>query len=306
MSRAPRTRKRSVTVFLGTVVASVLVVLVGSPATAGGWWTYPQLDTEPMSPGEEITVSASVMFRSAEEAEAAASQYYAYLVRGIDQQALQEAMSQGEPHGWWTTPDEIVLLGPLEFGELDTNVRHVSGTFVVPDIETGVYSLMLCTLGCAEPLGDVIPREGVYVGDQSAVRWIRDARETGHQILGRFDDLEARLQRLHRSAAGLGGRIDAVDTRVGEVGRSVDGVELSLSMLRERVDELEGAAGPSLGWMSWAGWFVAGLALAVAWSSRRTMGRDRPAAPDDLDALDLRADGDAAPAPEFVTSFTPR
>lgn len=288
---------------LGTALTSMFVVLAASPAMAGGWWTYPQLDTEPMSPGEEVTASAQVMFRSTEQAAAAEGQYYAYLVRGIDQQALDEAMRQGEPEGWWRTPDETVLLGRLEFGETDTNLRRATVTFAAPEVESGAYSLMFCTLGCAEPLGDVIPLEGVYVGDPAAVRLIRDSRETNRQVLGVYADLEARLQRIHESVGGVGGRVDDLDTRAGEIVRSVDGVELSMSMLRDRVDELETGSDSPAGWLSWAGWFVAGIALALAWSYRRSADPEAATDPDDPDRLGIRADDEDAPEPEFVTSF---
>lgn len=304
MNGTSKATGRAAAIILGTVLTSMLVVLISSPAMAGGWWTYPQLDTEPMSPGEEVTASTMVMFRSAEEAGAAGTRYYAYLVRGIDQQALQEAMSQADPEGWWSIPEESVLLGPIEFGETDSNLRRATASFVVPDIESGVYSLMFCTRGCAEPLGDVIPQEGVYVGDPAAVRLIRDSRETNAQVIGVVDSLEDGLQRIHQSVGGVRSRVDDLDTGAGEIARSVDGLELSMSLLRERVDELEAGSEPLAGWLSWTGWFVAGLALAVAWSNRRFVtDRDGGPDPDDRDPVGIRADEQDLAAPGFVTSF---
>lgn len=304
MSRTRSTPRRAAVSILGAALTTMLVVLAAAPATAGGWWTYPQLDTEPMSPGEEVTASASVMFRSTEEAEAAEGRYYAYLVRGIDHRALQEAMNQANPEDWWSTPDETMLLGRIEFGETDTNLRRATVTFVVPDLEGGAYSLMFCTRGCAEPLGDVIPREGVYVGDPVAVQLIRDSRETDHQVLGVFDDLEARLQRIHRSVGGVGSRVDDLDTRAGEIARSVDGVELSMSLLRERIDELEAGSAPAPAWLPWAGWFAAGLALAIARSTRRPpSGHEDGPDPAAMDPIVIREDEQDREEPEFVTSF---
>lgn len=304
MNRKPTIAGRTATAcVLGTALTSMLMVLVASPASAGGWWTYPHLDTEPMSPGEEVTASATVMFPSAEDAEAAGA-YYAYLVRGIDQQALQEAMGQADPEGWWSIPEETVLLGRIEFGETDTNLRRATVSFVVPDIESGAYSLMFCTRGCAEPLGDVIPREGLYVGDPVAVRLIRESRETDARVIGTVDGLEEGLQRIHRRIGDVGTRVEELDTRAGEITRSVDGVERSLSQLGERVEELEAGSTPAPGWLSWAGWFLAGLALAIAWSGRRAATeREADPEPDDTAPVVIREDEQELAAPEFVTSL---
>lgn len=294
---SPGTRR-----LVASAAATALLFTGPSPVAAGGWWSTPQLEhqTPALAVGEITSVSASVLFDSTRDAEAAADAggHYAFLVRGLDEVALQDAMTGPEPDDRWTTPAETIRLGPVSFGANDANLAPVSARFVVPDVPAGVYDLMLCDADCSEPLGDVVPLRSVYVGDVLAVQLLRESRTAADQLhleLGRAGE---RMAELDVGIRELESQMERTDVRLDETTSALQLLDRSL-----RDGRTQGAAAtPTDGGFPWAGggWFVAGAAVAVAWARRRAV-----VEPDDDGPSSDEEDENGASdltAPGFVTS----
>lgn len=277
LQKEPAMRRRIATAgLLATLVASAAL-----PAMAGGWWTYPQLD-EPIPAlgiGDTTTVTAQVLFTSTDEADAVqtAGGYYAYLVRGIDIVGLDEAMRQANPGDWWTTPQETILLGQLTLGPNDSNLSNATVTFVVPEVAPGGYDLMLCNQGCSVPLADVVPLQSIYVGDPATVRLMRDNTFASEDVSGELRGMESRLDQLSATTVTTEDGVDDLSGRVDTVVAAMERMETSLSAERTRPDV---GGDTSTGWLAWAGWFLAGIAAAVAWANRRLRRADHTTATD--------------------------
>lgn len=206
-------------------------------------------------------------------------------------------MTRAERGDWWTTPAETIRLGPVSFGENDANRGSVSARFVVPAVPAGVYDLMLCDADCSEPLGDVIPLRSVYVGDALAVRLMRESRIAADQFY-------VELNRAEEKVTDLDAGVRDLESQLGEIGVRLDETTSALRTLGSSLGEerMQGAAATRADdGFPWAGsgWFVAGAALAVAWSRRRAV-----AEPDDDGPSSDEADENGSsdlPAPEFVT-----
>lgn len=294
---SPGTRR-----LVASAAATALLFAGPVPVAAGGWWSTPQLEhqTPALAVGETTSVSASVLFDSTRDAEAAADAgaYHAFLVRGIDEAALQDAMAGPRPEDWWTPPAETIRLGPVSFGANDANLGSVSARFVVPDVPAGVYDLMLCDADCSEPLGDVVPLRSVYVGDVLAVRLMRESRIAADQLHVELSRAGERIADLDVGIRELESQMERTDVRLDETTSALQTLDRSLREGRTR-----GAAPtPTDGGFPWAGggWFVAGAVLAGAWSRRRAVtGPDDGGPSPDGDDEDGGSD---LPAPEFVTS----
>lgn len=141
---------------MAVLIAAALLVPV--PAAAGGWWGTIELDKDPIAVGETVTATARISSPVPTEGEEA-SGYHAYLVRGIDREALDEAMTVPQAKGWWTPPSTRIRLGEVELLGHD----HARARFTVPDVEPGLYGLMFCSADCTEPLADIIPLLDVAV-----------------------------------------------------------------------------------------------------------------------------------------------
>ncbi|MBW3661685.1 MAG: hypothetical protein KY469_01190 [Actinobacteria bacterium] len=155
--------RRALSVALASAAAS-LTLWVG-PAAAGGWWSWIQLDDTYLAIGEEVTARATVMFPTVAEADAARVHqgYAAYLLRGIDVAALEEAMMVPEPGAWWSPPEVALEVGAVDLKDGDANLLVAEASFTVPEVETGEWALMFCDAGCVNPLADVAPTLGLHI-----------------------------------------------------------------------------------------------------------------------------------------------
>jgi hypothetical protein len=145
-------------------LACVAVALIAPPsAISGGWWTSIRLDRTRVAVGQEMTVHASVMFRSIDAAEAAQKggaqgEFYVYLLRGFDYSLVQRAMRKPSPQNWWTIgAAEAFRAGRVVIDRQESNLGVAEASFRVPDVPTGRYAVMFCDEACTHPLADVIP-----------------------------------------------------------------------------------------------------------------------------------------------------
>ncbi|MGH3443414.1 MAG: hypothetical protein ACRDUY_15490 [Nitriliruptorales bacterium] len=251
---------------LGMGLVLGLSVVWGEPALAGGWWTYIDLDREPVGVGETVTAETEVMFKTLEGAEAAKDEdFHAYLVRGVDQAMLDAATRQAEPGDWWTPPADRTLLGDVHLSRWNGNLALATAEFVVPDVAPGTYGLMLCDAGCEDALADVGPRLDIEIlPDPFTAQVIRTTRvqQEAAQLAA---ELEERLERVESRTYPL--RVDLARTR-NDAARSASEVgDLSDAMrdLEERVEVL--AAARDGGDRSAAGWFAAGVVAALAFGA---------------------------------------
>lgn len=264
-----------------SIVALAVVVTAATamPAAAGGWWTYPQLEHHELAIGESVTVTADVLFPATEDAEQAtgSGEYHAYLVRGIDEAALKDAMSVAQPDdGWWATPTETIRLASLEFGRNSTNLSNATARFVVPEAEAGIYDLMLCTTDCSQPLADVVPLQGIYVGDAATVHALRNAEPAIERLLGQLQGVSTELGHLRSETQTIDSGLTDVDETLAALNMSMQRLSADLAALETRVDDGEGAGGQP--WWILAGGFLAGSAVvgvfALVIQRRRPVDRD--------------------------------
>jgi hypothetical protein len=243
---------------LVAAIVAALVLAVAAPGSAGGWWSYIDLEHEDLVVGETVTAQAQVMFRTTTEAEAADG-YHAYLVRGIDHAALDAALTRPDPTGWWSPPREIVHLGAVEVDDRDANLARAVATFEVPAVPPGIYGLMFCTAGCEEPMADVIPTldlalhtDAASAATSRAIRSL-DGRVTDELAL--LDEQLGRLAEDVRTARRLlAGEVGDLETVTAELATAVGAV-------RDDVRDLAAAA-PAGGEQAPFLWFLAGAVLA--------------------------------------------
>lgn len=261
--------------YLLVTAAAVMAAMLGGPAQAGGWWTSIRIDGPYVGVGETLTVRANPMFDTipaADEA-VASGDLYAYLLEGVDQKMVDDAMSVVDPGDWWTPPPVRYAVGTVQLSELDANLATATAEVTIPDVSPGRYSLMLCTSECTHPLADVIPAGVVVSGDGALARTARR--------------LNAARWRLRSKAARAEHRLDGARDRLDEVRDDLEVESETGDDLEEKVDELTSAlatrsgGGPGLG-AGVAGGFTGGLLAAASFwlaSRLRTSRVDGPPGP---------------------------
>ena len=240
------------------VLLLLLSMLLAPPAVAGGWWSSIGFEGQPIGLGESIDLKMSeVMFDSLEEAEEARGQdFYAYLVADFDQTALDDAMSRPNPGDWWTPLSEPIPAGTVELLGWDANLAKARVELNVPQVSPGMYFLMLCDAGCNVALGNLIPSR-VNVTDDVL------AAQTTRRLQQAEADLTLALQRsrseLRQTRSTLRGALsdDALQDQ------RIDKLESQLIEVRKP---------ESPPWITYAGWFFAGVGAAFLFLRR---GRSR-------------------------------
>jgi len=113
---------RGKTLLLSTIV--LVLLLSPLPARAGGgWWSSIDYHARYLGAGESLTVRSEFSFRNMELARKARSNdYRAYLIRGVDTERLDRAMSGFEPKRWWTPPKEMILIGDVTLSGWNANI----------------------------------------------------------------------------------------------------------------------------------------------------------------------------------------
>jgi hypothetical protein len=235
----------------------VLALLAGplvQPARAGGWWSTIVVEGPYLGAGETVPVRAEFLFPSIAAAERAqrSGEYYAYVVRGIDRRALDRAVNGPQPKQWWTPPSEIYRSGTVRLSGFDGNFAVARARVTVPDLPPGRYSVMLCTDGCTDPLGDVVP---------TGVRVTRDA-----SLAATARGLAAELDRMDLKESRARHELRQSVRRSRDLRDRLSAAERKIEDLRERVRDLavapraDNRAGPG----GSAAYFLLGLVAGGA------------------------------------------
>lgn len=246
------------------LLLSALIITSGlgpTTARAGGWWSYIQLRGHHLGVGETLTVRSEVSFRSLRDAgHARRTDYYAYLVRGIDGEGLQWAMSRPEPKHWWAPPEAMTLVGDVTVSRWDSNLALSTLRLSIPEMPLGGYHLMLCDKGCRNPLGDLIPFRVEVVNDALTAQTARRLQQTTERT-------SLAIARVRKDLRQSGKKIRVARANAGETAEGV-------AALRKRLASLD-TEPPSTPWPAYLAWFVAGLGIASA----VVRGRHRTALP---------------------------
>ncbi|CAN5545391.1 hypothetical protein BH20ACT21_BH20ACT21_05520 [soil metagenome] len=218
------------------IAVIILSSLVAAAAGGGGWWSYIDLEGQHLGIGETLTVRSEVWFRGVVDAQKASnSDYYAYLVRGIDREALRWAMSRPQPKRWWKPPAEMTLLGDVDLSQWDTNSARSTARLTIPELSLGRYHLMLCDRGCRNPLGNLIPARVEVVDDPLAAqtsRKLQDATDRTSLALARLrKDLRQSDSRVYLGAAEQLRKLGGVKANASETAQAV-------TALRKRLESL--------------------------------------------------------------------
>lgn len=263
------------------VVATMVVALslsVAVPAGAGGWWSYVDFDRSNVAAGDRLTSRTELLFTQAGmAADARSDQYFAYLVRGIDRQLLNDAMMRPSPKRWWVQPKVAIQLGRVRLVDRPSGLVQARVAVRIPDVPPGRYAVMLCDKGCRSPLADTIPTDGIRVhatpaaahaaevtADLKQLQW--DTRSMDESLALENDALRSRAER-----AGVVASQAQESARNAEL--AVRGLEARVEALAAVAPIAERAAVPAW-WLSVAaaGWAVAAL-LALLWFSGRRNSR---------------------------------
>lgn len=231
--------------------------LMPFPATAGGWWSSIDLRGAYLGIGETVTVRSEVMFNTLGSADKAREgrSFHAYLARGVDRSALNEAMSVPEPKRWWTPPRELTLIGDVQLSNWNSNLAVATAELKVPDMTPGSYALMLCSAGCRTPLANLIPLRVHVSVDPVAARTARKLVKTNDRLNIAFARVRRDLKKQYRQLTARSA--DSVES-AESISRLQDGV----IALETEVASLQTEA-PSVPWPSYLMFFVAGAASVL-------------------------------------------
>jgi hypothetical protein len=227
------------------------------PAQAGGWWSYIDLESPYLAPGQKAEAGTEFLFASIEEAEQARrnGRFYVYLLRGLDFNMVDEVMTRpAPPPGWWRLGDsQATRVGRVVLGGWDGNLARAHARFVVPEtLEPAPYALMFCDAGCAHPLGDIVPSKVRVVADPLTARLAQRVARLQTRALERERVLRQERQESAKEAAEDAQAVDRLHDRIGL---------LKQRLVRERAHLAIGDSGSP--WWADAGWFVAGVVAAT-------------------------------------------
>lgn len=249
------------TILVVAVVA--IVALMPSPASAAGWLTYLDLPGGHLGVGETVRVRTEVSFWDRAGADAAKSKdFHAVLVQGIRAKALAADMEPTSYPLWWTPPTKMTLLGDVVLDHWDVNHARATVDLKIPEMPPGQYQLLFCDRGCQHPMANIRPQEVTVSADALLARTARGLVETQGKLYPALARLRIDLREITRQAKST----------EGMAGNSVE----AITALQNEMFSLD-ADPPAIPWVAFAGWFVAGL--AVAFSATQLRRRARSGAP---------------------------
>jgi hypothetical protein len=256
------------------VSGALTMAAFAGPAAAGGWWSYIDLQSRYLTVGETKELHAGeVLFRSLAEARRVRlgeEQFHVFLIPGFDWRALEKAMGRPNPRGWWERPPSAVPAGSVRLTGWNGNLASAHATISVPSLEAGEYALMLCSDGCAQPLGNLTPARVTVSASAATTQVVR----TLDRLSAEMNAHERALRRVDRSIGAQGTDLEELDRNVQEVRILVR--RLFAALTRERLTEAP--ARTELGsWILIATSFIAGLLVAAALLAVRRRLRHRRA-----------------------------
>lgn len=181
----------------GVIVASLVVLVGGSARAGGGTW---ELDGRPTGeayyePGSTMTATADI-----------------YLWPDGKGRNDQGAFHAGPEHGpfffyvakstegrWGPfpppLPEDAILVGEVNFERRDEVTWDASGTFTLPHLDPGDYSLLHCNDPCTRQLGDIMSTPFSVVASEREGELLQVTRD----LERRADDYLLRIERLERA-----------------------------------------------------------------------------------------------------------
>lgn len=257
-----------------TVVLTALAALLAGapPAGAGGWWSSISVEERHYGVGEVVRARTDFLFASIEEAALARAHghFYAYLIRGFDQSVLNAAMSTAQPEGWWSLGGAVAVpVGEVALSGWDGNWAQARVRFTVPDVEPGWYRLMFCDLGCASPLGDVIPT-AIQLWEHPSIA----------QLARKLDGVASRASKVRTLRAAISD-LDEEVAAFPDAPNVASLTERVARLERQLMSRQEPATAP---WWAFVGWFLLGVGTALAAVSH-TRRRRRSRVDDGLEQL---------------------
>jgi hypothetical protein len=202
----PQTVKSISTRAWGAAVGLAAAVAVGgqSRALGGGvgWWSW---EHGTVVVGEEATgVAPDVRFDSINQAEDAVRRqnFDAYLVPG------RFPVSSVVP-----VDGDAPALGRVRVFGRDGNSVRVRGSFEVPSVPAGSYTVVFCDRGCDRPLGDLVPAVLRIVEERAD---LSIGQRIGRAVGSLEEDLRQSARRSHVAQMNAMERLNA---RVHELAR---------------------------------------------------------------------------------------
>jgi hypothetical protein len=236
--------------------------LTQAPASAGGWWTTLDLHDQYIGTGESFTIAVrEIMFDSIEAAKQAEhTGYFVYLVKDFDHRALDRAMSRPDPKNWWRPFGPLVKLGEVTPLGRSSNLSRGRAEINVPEVPPGPYWVMLCDMGCRTPMGNHIPVPVNVISDALAAQTARRFHQANERLTFAVARLRGDIRQMQREVRDL--RTEAAD--------AADAIaQPAPTLVSERA-----TTEPS--WLPYAGWFVAGAAVAIMFARRRRVEEPLP------------------------------
>lgn len=214
-------------------------------AAAGGWWSFIQLDRSRAAVGQTVTLKAAAL--DMRSAGSKAEPHFVYLLRGLDDSALERAMLKAAPGDWWSAGDAALF----RVARVWFDRGWARASFRVPDIAPGSYALMLCDVDCRRPLGSVVPRMDFFV--------VTDPMTA--RLAAQLERLERRLEahRLPRFKERVDRELSGLTT---EARATAAELNAQVAQLRAGMRALERDMPEGQPWWIYAGWFTAGALLA--------------------------------------------
>jgi hypothetical protein len=233
------------------LVLPLVMLAVPFPASAGGWWSYIELNNRYLAPGTMVhSVGTRIFFDSVREAHEArrGGSYYAYLIEDFDYHVVTEAQSKMDPSPrWWRIGDAAAMrVGRVSLGGWDANLATATARFVAPDVTPGPYVLMFCDAGCKRPLADLVPRKVRVVADPLTARIVGTLERVQNRTALQYQRL---LYRERHLAARTGAALGRMQARIGAL---EGGLERALI---HPAGPNEPSGSP---WWGPVGWYLAG------------------------------------------------
>jgi uncharacterized coiled-coil protein SlyX len=237
------------------MLASLMVFLFPSSATAGGWWSFIHTDRSTVAVGQRVEAEAEVLFASIPTArEALDRRFYVYALRGFDYSIVRRVMDEPSPRGWWSLGDaHAVVLGPVALRISEANFGRARASFTVPELPSGTYALMFCDARCARPLADVVPTRGFTVVADPATAELAKRATRLEERLGNQAQALAAARAVTRSARAA---VVNAESELRALGSELRTLDRAVA---------EAPSSPSPPFWAFGGWVVAG-ALAGAFA----------------------------------------